>query len=191
MAPDPQTPAGGDARPDRTAPPPDEAFARPRDGVGGFDPPARAEPAPTRAPAPSPAQQAAFGRPAAVQGGFAGDRPVVPSRPLPPPPPEAVLRAFAPPGPGQRGLQEPPGGRPGRRRTATGPWWKPDARSDPWRDPHAPAGLTGPAVFAEPEQQQTGPVVLDAKGRRRLRRAGESIRLTGLPRLAVLLTGPV
>jgi S1-C subfamily serine protease len=124
-----------------------------------------------------------------VQGGFAGDRPVPPARPLPPPPPEAVLRAFAP-APGQGGLQEPPGGRPGRRRTATGPWWKSDARSDPWRDPHAPAGLTGPAVFEEPEQQ-TGPVVVDAKGRRRLRLADVSIRLTVLALLAVLLTGLV
>jgi S1-C subfamily serine protease len=168
---------------------PDEAFARPRDGVGGFDPPARPQPEPARIPAPSPAQQAAFGRPAAVQGGFAGDRPVPPARPLPPPPPEAVLRAFAP-GSGQRGLQEPPGGRPGRRRTATGPWWKADARSDPWRDPHAPAGLTGPAVFEEPEQQ-AGPVVVDAKGRRRLRLADVSIRLSVLALLAVLLTGLV
>ncbi|HYX96554.1 MAG TPA: trypsin-like peptidase domain-containing protein [Geodermatophilus sp.] len=124
-----------------------------------------------------------------MQGGFAGDRPVPPARPLPPPPPEAVLRAFAP-APGQGGLQEPPGGRPGRRRTATGPWWKSDARSDPWRDPHAPAGLTGPAVFEEPEQQ-TGPVVVDARGRRRLRLADVSIRLTVLALLAVLLTGLV
>jgi S1-C subfamily serine protease len=182
----PRTP-DGDGPPEPTAP--DEAFARPRDGVGGFDPPSRPQPAAARTPAPTPAQQAAFGRPAAVQGGFAGDRPVPPARPLPPPPPEAVLRAFAP-APGQGGLQEPPGGRPGRRRTATGPWWKSDARSDPWRDPHAPAGLTGPAVFEEPEQQ-TGPVVVDAKGRRRLRLADVSIRLTVLALLAVLLTGLV
>ena len=169
---------------------PHEAFARPRDGVGGFDPPSRPQPAPLPAPAPDPAQQVAFGRPAAVQGSFAGNRPVPPARPLPPPPPEAVLRAFAPSGPGQRGLQEPPGGRPGRRRTATGPWWKSDARSDPWRDPHAPAGLIGPAVFEEPEQQ-TGPVVVDARGRRRLRLADVSIRLAVLALLAVLLTGLV
>jgi S1-C subfamily serine protease len=182
----PRTP-DGDGPPEPTAP--DEAFARPRDGVGGFDPPSRPQPAAAWTPAPTPAQQAAFGRPAAVQGGFAGDRPVPPARPLPPPPPEAVLRAFAP-APGQGGLQEPPGGRPGRRRTATGPWWKSDARSDPWRDPHAPAGLTGPAVFEEPEQQ-TGPVVVDAKGRRRLRLADVSIRLTVLALLAVLLTGLV
>ncbi len=169
---------------------PEEAFARPRDGVGGFDPPDRPQPPPPRPPAPSPAQQAAFGRPPAAQGGFAGGRPVVPPRPLPPPPPEAVLRAFAPPGAGQRGLQEPPGGRPGRRRTATGPWWKSDARSDPWRDPHAPAGLTSPAVFEEPEQQ-SGPVVVDDRGRRRLRLADVSVRLSVLVLLAVLLTGLV
>ena len=190
MDPEPKTPHTADGRPDQAAQLPDEAFARPRDGVGGFDPPARAQPAPPHPPAPSPAQQAAFGRPAAAQGGFAGDRPVAPPRPLPPPPPEAVLRAFAPPAGGQRGLQEPPGGRPGRRRTATGPWWKSDARSDPWRDPHAPAGLTGPAVFEEPEQQP-GPVVVDDRGRRRLRLADVSIRLSVLALLAVLLTGLV
>ncbi|MGK5110961.1 MULTISPECIES: S1C family serine protease [unclassified Geodermatophilus] len=99
-----------------------------------------------------------------------------------------MLRAFAPAGPGQRGLQEPPGGRPGRRRTATGPWWKPDARNDPWRDPHAPAGLTGPAVFEEPEEQE-GPVVVDAKGRKRLRLRDLTVRLSVLVLLAVLLVG--
>ncbi|WNV76607.1 trypsin-like peptidase domain-containing protein [Geodermatophilus sp. DSM 44513] len=101
-----------------------------------------------------------------------------------------MLRAFAPSTAGQRGLQEPPGGRPGRRRTASGPWWKADARSDPWRDPHAPAGLTGPAVYDEPEQQ-AGPVVVDARGRRRLRLGDVSVRLSVLALLAVLLTGLV
>jgi S1-C subfamily serine protease len=180
-----------ESRPADEAPVPDEVFARPRAGVGGFDPPpGDTRPAVLRPPAPSPAQQAAFGRPAAVQGSFAGDRPTPPPRPLPPPPPEAVLRAFAPPGPGRRGLQEPPGGRPERRRTATGPWWKPDARSDPWRDPHAPAALTGPAVFEEPEDQP-GPVVVDGKGRRKLRLRDLSIRLSVLVVLAVLLVGAI
>ncbi|WP_345771941.1 S1C family serine protease [Geodermatophilus sabuli] len=138
-------------------------------------------------PATSPAQQAAFGRPARVDGSFAGDRPTPPPPPVPPPPPEAVLRAFAPPVAAARGLQEPPGGRPGRRRTATGPWWKADARADPWRDPHAPAGLTGPAVFEEDEQ--SGPIVVDPKGRKRLRLRDLSIRLSVLVVLAVLLIG--
>ncbi|WP_233496151.1 S1C family serine protease [Geodermatophilus sp. TF02-6] len=122
-----------------------------------------------------------------MPGSFAGDRPLPPPRSQPAPPPEAVLRAFAPSAPGQRGLQEPPGGRPGRRRTAIGPWWKADARADPWRDPYAPAGLAGPAVFEEPEQP--GPVVVDAKGRRRLRLRDLSIRLSVLALLAVLLVG--
>jgi S1-C subfamily serine protease len=109
---------------------------------------------------------------------------------VPPPPPEAVLRAFAPTGPGHRGLEEPPGGRPGRRRTSAGPWWKADARSDPWRDPYAPAGLTGPAVFEE-ESEQAGPVVVDGRGRRKLRLRDVSIRLSVLVLLAVLLVGAV
>jgi S1-C subfamily serine protease len=140
-------------------------------------------------PPPSPAQQAAFGRPESVSGSFAGNRPALPPRAPAPPPPEAVLRAFAPADPGRTGLQEPPGGRPGRRRTSAGPWWKADARSDPWRDPYAPAGLTGPAVFDEDEQP--GPVVVDARGRRKLRLSNLSVPLSVLGLLAVLVVGSV
>ncbi len=165
-------------------------FARPDGRAGGFDPPPVRPRAFSSTPPPSPALSAAFGRPAAVSGTFAGDRPTPPPRPAAPPPPEAVLRAFAPPGTGRRGLQEPPGGRPGRRRTAAGPWWKPDARTDPWRDPHAPAGLVGPAVF-EDEADQEGPVVVDAKGRKKLRFRDLSVRLSVLGLLAVLLVGAV
>jgi len=100
-----------------------------------------------------------------------------------------VLRAFAPPSPGQAGLQDPPGGRPGRRRTASGPWWKADARDDPWRDPEAPAALGAPAVYEE--DAQPGPVVLDAQGRRKLRLRDLSVRLSVLGVLAVLLVGAI
>jgi S1-C subfamily serine protease len=124
-----------------------------------------------------------------VAGSFAGDRPVPPPRPLPPPPPEAVLRAFAPSGPGRTGLQEPPGGRPGRRRTSAGPWWKPDAAADPWRDPYAPAGLGAPAVYDEDEQE--GPFVVDARGRKKVRLRDLSIRLSALALFAVLLVGAI
>jgi S1-C subfamily serine protease len=97
-----------------------------------------------------------------------------------------VLRAFARP-PGQQGLQDPPGGRPGRRRTASGPWWKADAPTDPWRDPDAPAALGAPAVYDE--DAQPGPVVVDAQGRRKLRLRDLSVRLSVLGLLAVLLVG--
>lgn len=152
--------------------------------------PDRLAPRPVAAPEPGPGQQAAFGRPASVPGSFAGDRPPAPARPVPPPPPEALIRAFGP-GAGQRGLQEPPAGRPGRRRTASGPWWKSDARSDPWRDPYAPAGLGAPAVYPEEAEEQAGPVVVDAKGRRRVRLRDLSVRLSALILLAVLLVGAV
>jgi S1-C subfamily serine protease len=145
---------------------------------------------PRTAPRPGPEQAAAFGRPADVSAGFAGGRPPVPQRSTPPPPPEALLRAFGPPGPGRAGLQDPPGGRLGRRRTATGPWWKPDARNDPWRDPQAPAGLGAPAVYDD-EAEQPGPVVVDSKGRRKLRLQDVSIRLSVLALLAVLLVGAI
>jgi S1-C subfamily serine protease len=139
-------------------------------------------------PVPAPGQQAAFGRPADATGGFAADRPPAPPRRVPPPPPEALLRAFGPTGQGVTGLQEPPGGRPGRRRTAAGPWWKPDARTDPWRDPSAPVALGAPAVYPA-EEEQTGPFVVDVRGRRRLRLADLSVRVSVLVLLAVLLVG--
>jgi S1-C subfamily serine protease len=163
------------------------AFARPSGESGPFDAaPDRLGPRPVTAPRPTPGQQAAFGRPPAVAGGFDGNRPLPAPRPVPPPPPEALLRAFGPPA-GQTGLQDPPGGRPGRRRTATGPWWKPDARSDPWRDPSAPAGLGAPAVYDE--DAQTGPVIVDAQGRKKLRLRDLSVRLSVLVLLAVLMVG--
>jgi S1-C subfamily serine protease len=174
------------------APVPDgeAVFARPPAAEGPFgDAPVRLGPRPVTAPRPTPGQEAAFGRPAAVDGSFAGNRPTPPARPVPPPPAEALLRAFGPPSTGQRGLQDPPAGRPGRRRTASGPWWKSDARSDPWRDPYAPAGLGAPAVYDE--ETQPGPVVVDAKGRKKLRLRDLSIRLTVLALLAVLLVGAV
>ncbi|TFV68235.1 UNVERIFIED_ORG: PDZ domain-containing protein [Bacillus sp. AZ43] len=151
--------------------------------------PDRLPPRPATAPAPVPGQEAAFGRPAGATGGFADGRPTPPPRRVPPPPAEALLRAFGPAGTGQRGLQEPPGGRPGRRRTSTGPWWKPDARVDPWRDPYAPVALGAPAVYDE--DTQPGPVVVDAQGRRKLRVRDLSVRLSALVLLAVLLVGAV
>ena len=149
--------------------------------------------APRRGTAPEPGagHRAAFGRPASVAGSFADDRPPPPVRPALPPPPEAVLRAFAPAAPGQQGLQEPPSGRPGRRRTATGPWWKADARSDPWRDPYAPAGLGAPAVYPEETEEQSGPIVVDDRGRRKVRLRDLSVRLSALVLLAVLLVGAI
>ncbi len=143
------------------------------------------------APEPGAGQQTAFGRPESVPGSFSDDRPRPPARPVPPPPPEALIRAFGPGTTGLRGLQEPPSGRPGRRRTATGPWWKSDARSDPWRDPYAPAGLGAPAVYPDEAEAQAGPIVVDAKGRRKVRLADVSVRLSALILLAVLLVGAV
>ncbi|MCZ2830426.1 trypsin-like peptidase domain-containing protein [Modestobacter sp. VKM Ac-2986] len=98
-----------------------------------------------------------------------------------------MLRAFAPRG-GATGLGEPPAGRGPRRRTAAAPFWKPDADADPWRDPHAPAGLGAPAAYPA-EVDQPGPVVVDGQGQRRLRLRDVSVRLTVLALLALLLVG--
>ncbi|MCW2581329.1 MAG: Peptidase and chymotrypsin/Hap, partial [Klenkia sp.] len=101
------------------------------------------------------------------------------------PPPEAVLRAFAPRA-GQSGIGEPPGGRPGQRRTASGPWWKSDAADDPWRDPAATARLGAPAAYPEEDTEDDGPLVVDPRGRRRLRLGDVSVRLGALALLALV-----
>jgi S1-C subfamily serine protease len=167
----------------------DPSYARPDGQQGSFEAvPGQAPARAPGAPVPTPGQQAAFGRPDTVQGSFAGDRPAPPQRRLPPPPPETVLRAFAP-APGASGLQDPPGGRPGRRRTASGPWWKADAPSDPWRDPASAASLGPPAVYDE--EAQDGPIVVDSAGRRRVRVRDLSVRLSVLALLAVVLVGAI
>ena len=159
-----------------------------RGAVRSVDAPARLRPRPASAAARRPGQQAAFGRPddrrrqlrrrpaacrrapaapAAARGGAArlrarrpaAARPAGPARP-------AAPAAGAPP---------------------AGPWWKADARSDPWRDPQRPAGLGAPAVYDEDAQE--GPVVVDAQGRRKLRLRDLSVRLSVLGLLAVLLVG--
>ena len=124
-----------------------------------------------------------------MAGSFGTDRPTPAPRPTPPPPPEAVLRAFAPRD-GARGLGEPPGGRRTARRTAAGPFWKPDGAVDPWRDPYAPAGLGAPAAYPA-EDEQEGPVVVDARGRRKVRVRDLSVRLTVLALLSLLFVGAV
>lgn len=121
-----------------------------------------------------------------MAGSFSvADRPVAAPRPPVAPPPEAVLRAFAPRD-GQTGLGLPPGGRPGPRRTAGGPFWKRDAAADPWRDPLAPSGLGRPAEYVEDAEEQTGPVVVDRRGRRRLRLADVSVPVAALAVLSLL-----
>jgi S1-C subfamily serine protease len=105
------------------------------------------------------------------------------------PPPEAVLRAFAPRD-GVTGLGEPPGGRRGPRRTATGPWWKPDAAADPWRDPWSPSGLGAPAQYPQDDVAQ-GPVVVHDRGHGRIRVRDLSLRLTVLTLLALMFVGAV
>ncbi len=120
-----------------------------------------------------------------MTGSFAADRPAGPRRPAAPAlPPEAVLRAFAPRD-GQAGLGEPPTGRPGARRTAAGPWWKSDAASDPWRDPQSTVRLGAPAEYVD-EDEQEGPVVVDARGRRRVRLGDVPVRLGALALMALV-----
>jgi S1-C subfamily serine protease len=186
---DPGRPSGPPDRDDVRTDEQAAAYARPDGAAGPFaPPPGRPVPQPPAAPAPPPAQQAAFGRPAEVAGSFAGDRPVPPPPAAPAPPPEAVLRAFSPRD-GATGLGEPPGGRPGPRRTSAGPWWKPDAPADPWRDPWSPAGLGAPAQY--PREVAPSPLFLDEQGHRRIRVRDLSLRLTVLALLALVFVGAV
>jgi S1-C subfamily serine protease len=178
--------ARGDSRTDEQA----AAYARPDGASGSFAPPPERPVPRTQAPPPPPAQQAAFGRPAEVAGSFSsGDRPEPAPRPAPAPPPEAVLRAFAPRD-GATGLGEPPGGRRGPRRTASGPWWKPDAAVDPWRDPWSPSGLGAPAQYPE-DHATPGPVVVGDRGHGRIRVRDLSLRLVVLALLALVFVGAI
>ena len=147
--------------------------------------PDRIAPRPVTAPSPTPGQQAAFGRPATSTA--ASPTAALCRRPAPPHrrPPRRCCGPSAPPAPGSAACRTRPADGRGRRRTATGPWWKADARSDPWRDPYAPAGLAAPAVYDE--ESQPGPVIVDPKGRKKVRLRDLSVRLSVLVLLAVLL----
>jgi S1-C subfamily serine protease len=133
-----------------------DAYARP-DGVEDGFAPRPAEPAYTPPPATvSPEERQVFGRPEGAE-------------PFAPPPGQRIQPQSAPPQPVPPILAEAFGATPGAsdgfdpapgtRIAAAGPrpappWWKPDAASDPWRDPSAAFWLGRGAVFpgGRPEQ---------------------------------------
>ncbi|MCW2740895.1 MAG: hypothetical protein JWR45_1317, partial [Blastococcus sp.] len=85
---------------------------------------------------------------------------------------------------------EPPGGLPGRRRTSTGPWWKPDAAADPWRDPWSPSGLGAPAQYPQ-DPAAVEPAVADEPTRTKPRVRDLPLRLSLLALLALVFVGAV
>ena len=138
-------------------------FGRP-DGIeGSFQqrPPAAADPA-AAGPGVSAADRDTFSAPDGAGTSFApapGDRlPPRHHQPRQPVPAELAHafggtgQAFAP-APGDRISPSAPG--PGS------PWWKPDADTDPWRDPQSPYWIAGPPVYADDEVIGIGEPVPD------------------------------
>lgn len=128
----------------------DESFA-PRDPEPLYTPPP---------PTVSPQERAEFGRPAGSNAEFApqpGER-IMPSHRVPAPPVSPGLtRDYGRPA-GAEAFDPEPGSRIAPRgREPESPWWKPDARRDPWRDPRSPFWLGRPAVFAGGRPSQLAP----------------------------------
>lgn len=169
-------------------------FVRPGGVDGSFEP--RSEPAPQRpgpsGPRPTAEDRAVFGIPAGSSDAFApapGDRLPPRHQPLRQPVAQQLVESF-----GGNGSGEPFEPAPGERLPPTtagpgSPWWKPDAATDPWRDPLSPYWIAGPPVYADDEVVGMADAVPDgdepaadgkaAKGSRRSR--------FGLSALAIVL----
>ncbi|MBN9618221.1 MAG: peptidase S1, partial [Actinobacteria bacterium] len=128
--------------------PSDLDFTRPDGVAGGFA--ARPEPEPYLPPPPtvSPQEQAVFSRPAGADS-FApapGER-IAPRHAAPAPVPPGFAATFGASSDAEDGFAPAPGDRlPPSGPAPQSPWWKPDARRDPWRDPGAPFWLGRGAV---------------------------------------------
>lgn len=138
----------------------DREYARP-DGVEDSFAPRAPEPLYTPPPPTvSPEERAEFGRPAGRDEPFAplpGERIAPAHRVAVPPVPAGMSREFSRPS-GAEGFDPEPGTRlyPSGRPPES-PWWKADARRDPWRDPRSPFWLGRPAVFAGGRPAQLAP----------------------------------
>ena len=139
---------------------PEQEYARP---PGVEEPFAPREPESPYSPPPrmvSPEEQAEFGRPAGSGAAFAplpGERIAPSHRIAAPPVSPSLTREYGRPT-GADAFDPEPGTRiPPRGREPESPWWKPDARRDPWRDPRSPFWLGRPAVFAGGRPSQLPP----------------------------------
>ncbi|HZC71178.1 MAG TPA: trypsin-like peptidase domain-containing protein [Jatrophihabitans sp.] len=129
---------------------PDSAFARPAGVEGAFAP--RVEP-PVYSPPPptvSPQERAVFERPPGADA-FApapGER-ITPRPADHAPVPRIFSEAFGPTPGAHEGFDPEPGTRLDPSGPAPdSPWWKADARRDPWRDPQAAYWLGRGAIFS-------------------------------------------
>jgi serine protease Do len=148
---DPGQPSDATADQDYARPPGvDDSFA-PRESEPLYSPPP---------PTVSPEERAEYGRPAGTDAEFAplpGER-IPPAHRVASPPVSAGLsREYGRPR-GADAFDPEPGSRIAPRgREPESPWWKPDARRDPWRDPRSPFWLGRPAVFAGGRPAQLPP----------------------------------
>ncbi|MFN2518861.1 MAG: hypothetical protein ABR604_07445, partial [Jatrophihabitantaceae bacterium] len=138
--------------------PVEDGYSRPPGVDDGFGPRA-AEPDYRRPPLTvSPLEQAVFGRPegAAEFAPLPGER-IPPHRTEVWPVPRAMSEAFGPTAAAAGGFDPAPGTRINPSRPAESPWWKADARRDPWRDPKSPYWLGRGAVFTSGRPSQVDP----------------------------------
>ncbi len=136
-----------------------EGFERP-DGVAAAFAPRQPQPrqSPPQ-PVPSPEERVVFGRPSGG-GEFAplpGER--IPPRPIDAPAvPQVMAEAYRASRTAVQGFDPPPGARIWPAGAAPeSPWWNPDARVDPWRDPSSPYWLGRGAIFAGGTPAQLDP----------------------------------
>ncbi len=156
----------------------DAAYMRPAGVEDAFAP---REPEPLYSPPPptvSPEERAEFGRPGGSSEPFAplpGERIPPAHRSVAPPVHPGLTREYGRP-PGMGEFDPEPGTRISPQlHKAESPWWKADARRDPWRDPRSPFWLGRPAIFTGGRPAQIEPEE-DAEQARRGDRAGTRIR---------------
>jgi S1-C subfamily serine protease len=141
-------------------PVPEGEYARPPGVQDSFAPHESESPYSPPPPMVSPEERVEFGRPAGIGAAFAplpGERIAPTHRIAAPPVSPSLSREYGPP-PGADAFDPEPGTRISPRgREPESPWWKPDARRDPWRDPRSPFWLGRPAVFAGGRPAQLPP----------------------------------
>jgi serine protease Do len=141
--------------------PNEEAFVRPPGVAEGFAPRAPEPDYPPPPPTVSPEEQAVFGRPVGAGAAPFAPQPGERLSPQPTfvaPVPRMLSDTFGPTTGAIGGFDPAPGTRiRPTSRAAESPWWKADARSDPWRDPNSPFWLGRGAVFADGQVAQLAP----------------------------------
>ena len=168
-----------------------QAFGRPANNDGGFVQRPGAAPAfPPRHPAPPPQVAQAFGRPQGNSGTFGPRASYAGERYTQSSPPVAYQKAFGRPDRNIDDLQRQPG-HPGYQPAVlpSKSWWD-EAPRDPWRDPHAEAGLArAPKLVDGEDPSAEAAVQNDKKRRRRIRLGDIPVRVAALVAAMTLILG--